>query len=338
MANVRHTMKHHPAVAFAAPYRLYLPTDFLDVLVDEQLARVKAVPLPTEAAQGATQVHGSIVEIKHDIFGFAGRTQFYIVLSEEIDISSSEWKQLICQRDQELVEAALGVVNRLLSVYRDQDINKIGVSSFHVIELVRGDLSDISLVVVDDELRQITDFAITWPGFHSMGFGSAVERDSSVVQAIRDYLASGTEITIERELLSSARNHLWRRQLRLVPIEANTAFEGFSYSALLRASPTTQLPDTSELFRKLQELEVVFSNAATQGSIQFSRWFDPAIAGWKGLEDPVLTQWYISCYKLRNRVIHRGYNGVTSAEAEASLDVTEQAISMIEQCVAGLPS
>jgi hypothetical protein len=120
-----------------------------------------------------------------------------------------EWQQVICQRDQELVEAALGVVNRLLAVYRDQDINKIGVSSFQVIELVRGDLSDISLVVVDDELRQITDFSITWPGFHSMGLGSAVERDSSVIQAIRGYLASGTEITIERELLTSARNHLW---------------------------------------------------------------------------------------------------------------------------------
>ena len=258
-------MKHHPAVDFVAPYRLYLPIDFFDVFVDGHIARVKAVPLPPVAADSASQFHGSNVEIKHDIFGFAGRTQFYIILSEEINIGCSEWKQLICQRDHELVEAALGVVNRLLAVYRDQDINMIGVSSFHVIELVRGDLSDISLVVVDEELRQITDFAITWPGFHSMGFGSAVERDSSVVQAIRDYLASGTEITIERELLTSARNHLWRRQLRLVPIEATTAFEGFSYTALLRASPTTQLPDTSELFRKLQELEAVFSNAATQG-------------------------------------------------------------------------
>jgi hypothetical protein len=95
MASVRLTMKHHPAVAFVAPYRLYLPIDFFDVLVDEQIARIKAVPLPPLATDGASQVHGSNVEIKHDIFGFAGRTQFYVVLSEEIDISSSEWKQLI---------------------------------------------------------------------------------------------------------------------------------------------------------------------------------------------------------------------------------------------------
>ncbi len=66
--------------------------------------------------------------------------------------------------------------------------------------------------------------------------------------------------------------------------------------------------------------------------------FDPGIAGWKGLEDPDIIQWYISCYKLRNRVIHRGYNGVSADEAKAALDATEQAISMIEQCVAGLPS
>lgn len=331
-------MKHHPAVAFVAPYRLYLPVEFFDVLVDEQLARVKAVPLPPVATEGAAQVHGSNVEINHDIFGFAGRTQFYVVLSEEIEISSAEWKQIVCKRDREFVEAALGVVNRLLTVYRDQDVNKIGVSSFHVIELVLGDLSNISLVVVDEELRQISDFAVTWPGFHSMGFGGAVERDSLVVQAIRGYLANGTEIPIERELLTSARNHLWRRQLRLVPLEANTAFESYSFSALLRASPATQLPDTSDLLRKLQELEAVFSKAATVKSIHFSRWFDPAIPGWRGLEDPVLMQWHINCYKLRNRVIHRGYNGVTAAEAKAALTFTEQAISMIEQCVAGISS
>ena len=54
--SVRHTMKHHPTVAFVAPYRLYLPIDFFDVLVDEQIARVKAVPLPPVAAEGARRM------------------------------------------------------------------------------------------------------------------------------------------------------------------------------------------------------------------------------------------------------------------------------------------
>lgn len=79
-------MTHHPAVTFVAPYRIYLPDEFFDVLVDDKRARVKAVPLPPAATEGAAQVHGAKVEIEHDIFGFAGRTQFYVVLGEEIDL------------------------------------------------------------------------------------------------------------------------------------------------------------------------------------------------------------------------------------------------------------
>jgi hypothetical protein len=329
-------MKHHPAVAFVAPYRIYLPDEFFDVLVDGKHARVKSVPLPPIATAVGAQVHGQNVEIVHDIFGFAGRTQFYVVLGDEIDLNASEWKQVVCQRDNEIVEAALNVVNRLLAVYRDQDINKIGVSSFHVVELVRGDLSDISLVVVDDGLNQVADFAVTWPGFRSMGFGDAVLRESAIVDAIRHHLANGAEIPIERELLTSAKNHLWRRQLRLVPIEANTAFESYSYSALKRASPGTHLPDSSDVFKKLQELEIVLSSATAANSKQFVRWFDPAMPGWKGLRSAALKQWHSSCYELRNKVIHRGYNSVTAPEAKAALTDTKAAIVMIEQCIAAL--
>ena len=276
-------MNHRPAVAFVAPYRIYLPDDFFVALVDGGSARVKAVPLPPIATVGGSQVHGQNVEIAHDIFGFAGRTQFYVVLDDEIDINAPNWKQLICARDNEIVGAALNVVNRLLAVYRDQDINRVGVSSFHVIELVRGDLSDISLVVVDDVLNQVTEFSVTWPGFRSMGFGDAVLREAEIVDAIREHLASGTAIPIERELLTSARNHLWRQQLRLVPVEANTAFESYSYSALKKFAPTTNLHESSDAFKKLQELESVFSSAATAKSRQFDRCLatkkKPGIAG-----------------------------------------------------------
>lgn len=329
-------MSHHPAVAFVAPYRIYLPDNFFDVLVNGQSARVKAVPLPPIATAGGSQVHGQNVEIAHDIFGFAGRTQFYIVLDEYIDINAPDWKQLICARDNEIIEKALNVVNRMLAVYRDRDVNKIGVSSFHVIELVRGYLSDISLVVVDDGLNQVTEFAVTLPGFRLMGFGDAVLREQVIVDAIRDYLANGTEIPIEQELLTSAKNHLWRQQLRLVSVEANAAFESYSYSALNRAAPGTSLPDSSDVFKKLQELEMVFSSAAAANSKQFDRWFDPALPGWKGLQSHALKQWHSSCYELRNKVIHRGYNNVSKAEANAALADTQSAIAMIEQCIAAL--
>ena len=329
-------MSHHPAVSFVAPYRVYIPDDFFEVLVDGKCARVKAVPLPPVAAAGAAHSHGANFEITHNIFGFAGRTQFDVVLDEEIDVNVPDWKRLICDRDLELVETALGVVNRVLAVYRDQDVNKIGASSFHVIELVRGDLSNISLVVVDAALNHASDFSVTWPGFHSMGFGDAVVREPAIVDAIRQKLASGVHIPIERELLTSARNHLWRRQLRLVPVEANTAFESYAYSALRRASPANQLPDTSVVYRKLQELESVLSTAAAANSRQFVRWLNPNVPGWRGLEDPSLKQWHSSCYELRNKVIHRGYNGVTAQEAEAALTDTKAAMAMIQQCLADL--
>lgn len=329
-------MKHHPMVAFVAPYRIYLPDEFFDVLLDGKHARVKPVPLPPIATAAGAQVHGQNVEIVHDIFGFAGRTRFYVVLSDEIDVNASEWKQFVCQRDNEIVEAALNVVNRLLAVYRDQDINKTGVSSFHVIELVREDLSDISLVVVDEALNQVGDFAVTWPGFRSVGLGSAVLREPGIVEAIRDHLAKGTEIPIERELLTSARNHLWRRQLRLVPIEANTAFESYAYSALKRVSPGNHLPDSSDAFKKLEELEKVLFSVAAATAKPFARWLDPATPGWKGLQSGALKQWHGSCYELRNKVIHRGYNSVTVSEAKAALADTRAAIAMIEQCIADL--
>ncbi len=326
-------MTYHPAVAFVAPYRIYIPDEFFGVKVGGSMTRVKAVPLPPEVGTRHAQVHGQNFEIAHDIFGFAGRTQFYVILGEDIDINAPDWKQLICSRDHDIAAAALRAVNRMLAVYRDQDINKIGVSSFHVIELVRGDLSDISLVIVDDQLNQVADFSVSWPGYKSMGFGDAVLRDQIIVDTIRTHLSAGTEISIENELLTSARNHLWRRQLRLVPVEANTAFESYSYSALKRVEPGTVLPDTSDVFKKLNELQTVFSASATTKSVQFLRWFDPAIPGWKGLQNTDLKRWHGSCYELRNKVIHRGYNSVTTAEADAAIKDTVSAIGMIEQCI-----
>ncbi|WP_138679309.1 hypothetical protein [Candidatus Accumulibacter phosphatis] len=326
-------MNYHPAIAFVAPYRIYLPDEFFDVLLGGSCARVKAVPLPPIAATDAPQVHGQNVEVSHDIFGFAGRTKFYVVLGESVDITDPGWKQSICTRDHALVASALGAVNRMVAVYRDIDVNRIGVSSFHVIELVRGDLSDISLVVVDEEFNQISDFAVIWPGYRTMGFGDAVTREAKVVDTIRTCLASGTEIPIERELLTSARNHHWRRQLRLVPVEANTAFESYAFSALKRVAPGAVFPDSIDVFKKLQELDSAFATAATTNSKTFSRWFDPAVQGWKGLLCAELIQWHSGCYELRNKVIHRGYNAVTDSEADAAIKHTVAAISMVEKCI-----
>lgn len=326
-------MNHYPAVDFVAPYRIYIPDEFFVVKLPAGGARVKAVPLPPLASAGHPQVHGAKIEIAHDIFGFAGRTRFFVVLDQVIDVGKEDWKAHLCTSDHTIVASALQAVNRLLAVYRDQDVNRIGVASFHVIELVRGDLSDIALVVVDDDLNKQPDFAIKWPGFRTMGFGEAVDRDLKVIDTIRTCLATNSEIPIERELLTSACNHLWRRQLRLVPVEANTAFESFTYAALKRADPATSLPDSSDVYKKLRELERVFDVSASAMSKSFSRWFDSATPGWKGLLNENLKQWHAGCYELRNKVIHRGYNAVTDAEADAAIKHTRIAMNFIDQCI-----
>ena len=317
-------MKYVPAIQFVAPYRIYLPDEFFDVLIDGKLAKVKAVPL---ISGGPSNAHGQNFEVVHDIFGFAGRTIFYVALDEEIDTNDPQWKEKLCCRDTEILKFALAYVNRLLAVYRDQDVNRVGVASFHVIELVREDLSDISLVIVDDELNQMQDFAVTWPGFRSMGFGEAVHRDLIVVENIRQNLVKGITIPIEREILSSASNHLWRQQLRLVPIEANAAFESYTYSALKRASPEATLSEASDLFEKLKTLDEVFFD---KDSVVHERWFTPAVPGWRGIANTFIRQWHSNCYELRNKVIHRGYNNVTTEQAKAALDSTKGVISMIE--------
>ena len=331
-------MNYHPAISFVAPYRIYVPEEFFQVVVGGAAVQVKAVPLLAIADAKAPQVKGPNVEIAHDVFGFAGRTQFHVVLSDVVNTTGANWKHDFCTRDREFVASALQAVNRLLAVYRDQDVNRIGVRSFHVIELVRGDISDISLVIVDDDLNPRNDPTVTFPGYHSTGIGEAAAREPSVIDAIRTNLASGTEIPIERELLTSAQNHLYRRQLRMVPVEANTAFESYAFSALKRASPTTALPDSSDVYKKLTELESVFANAASSKAQPFSAWFDSATPGWKGLRSAELKQWHTNCYELRNKVIHRGYNAVTYTEAEESIKHTNAAIAMIEQFIATLIS
>jgi hypothetical protein len=101
------------------------------------------------------------VEILHDIFGYAGRTKFCLILDEEVDISSNEWRNAIANRDHEILVLAIAFTNRLLEVYRDRDKNGIGEDSFHIIPLVRADLSKIRIVVVDDDLNEFADFAIS---------------------------------------------------------------------------------------------------------------------------------------------------------------------------------
>lgn len=316
------------AVEFVGPFRIYLPDRFFTVLLKGRSADVKAVPFQSESVDFGVHVHGAGVEIAHDIFGYAGRTKFCLVFDEEIDTSGDEWRTAITNRDHEIRESAIAFTNRLLEVYRDRDKNGLGEGSFHIVPLVRADLSRFRIVIVDDELNEFPGFAISWPAFRSVGMGTAVQRDATVIADIVNILRSGDPILVERELVSSALNHLWRGVYRLVPVEANTAFESFVSRMIINLDATANLSEFKGLLIKVKKLENILSTALQAVGLNAVSWFNAD--GWKGLAESNLLAWHKDCYSLRNRVIHEGYSGVTRAEAQNALDTMLAAQFYIE--------
>lgn len=311
---------HKIAIEFIAPFRVYLPDCFFVINLDGQAAEVKPIPVPPRQLNSGVQVHGSNIEIQHDIFGFAGRTKFCLILDETVDVSSSDWKRSVVDRDKEILNKGIKFVNRLLEVYRNCDRNSLGQESFHVVPLVRADLSSIRIVVVDSQLNEHPNFVITWPTFHSVGMGTATQRDANVEGEIRRVLESEEPIPIERELISSAKNHLWRGIYRLVPIEANTAFESFVPMAIMLIDPSVNISELPTLYSKFLKLQEVL-NAKLIGSSQTGvSWFSSPANGWQTLIESNISRWHSDCYIFRNRVIHEGYNRVTEQEATGALE------------------
>jgi hypothetical protein len=139
-----------------------------------------------------------------------------------------------------------------------------------------------------------------------------------VIANIEALLTSGDVIPIQRELISSAQNHLWRGVYRLVPVEVNTAFESFVPEMITKIDPTVNIVPLRDLYSKILKLQEVLSTALSATGT--ASWFSAPSGGWRTLTDQKLAAWYSDCYLLRNRVIHEGYSTVTQSEAQASLD------------------
>ncbi|MBC7705453.1 MAG: hypothetical protein H7274_16090 [Rhodoferax sp.] len=241
-----------------------------------------------------------------------------------------KWTDAMFVKEAEFVGAALAVVNRFLAVYRDKDKDSLGRPAFHVIELVEADLTDIQIVVSDETGNRFGEFATHRVGPQTvMSFGQAISRPDDVVNGIRDALASNTPIPLERELVMSAWNHIWRNQLRLAVIEGNAAFESFVSSALSTAFPSVSISERTELSSKLQLIDSELAKEAAANGKAFSPWFSAGQQGWKALANPELNAWYSECYDLRNKVIHRGYTQVTRPEATKSVQTAVAAINHI---------
>ncbi|MDP1852911.1 MAG: hypothetical protein Q8L26_01700 [Candidatus Omnitrophota bacterium] len=320
-----------PGVSFIVPFRVYMPEDFYTVKIDDRQVKIKPQALsPIEITQGP-QVHGANIEFSHDIFGYAGRTLFNILLDQQVDVSTEEGKSDFAAKDKTFIRDAVIAVNRFLEVYRDQDQNSLGEKSFHIIPIVMAEVSDVRIVLVRDDDSEEQGICIRRPTLRPIGFGNATQRSLEIISSITDLLRDGTKIPIYRELLHSSMNAIWRSQYRLCPIESNTAFESFLSEITLLLEPLAVVPEN--LFDKLVLLESVLNQKLLSKSLAVISWFMPRRNGWGSLLDQILVDWKVKCYELRGKVIHEGYSQVTLREAQDSYRSSLGAINYIQVIV-----
>ena len=322
-------MTTKPSVQFIAPFRIYLPEDFFEVKLEAGIFLVKPTALPPIQTAG-TEVQGKNIEISHDIFGYAGRTQFSVVIDEEINVNSDNWKNSFVENESGFIDLALMAVNRMLEVYRDRDRNNLDEKSFHIIQLVKADIYDLRLSALDEKLNEIEGPVIRMPAFHRVGFGAAVERKPEIVAEIRDLLKDGSPLPIYRELMNSALNYIWRGQYRLVPVEANTALESFIPEIIHLLDASIKREELKDLFAKVVKLEDILSAALVRSNSGSISWFTKPPDGWKTLTQSELQKWHADCYLLRNKVIHEGYNKVTRQEAIRAYESSLSAINYVQ--------
>lgn len=317
---------HKLGVSFIIPFRVYIPENFYEVRIGDKQNIIKPQVLPPIKIGQGLEAHGANIEFSHDIFGYAGRTLCYILLDQQIDISTEVGKKDFAEKDQIFIQDAVIVVNRFLEVYRDQDKDSLGHTSFHIIPIAISDISDIKVFPVKEDKSEEQSICIRIPRLSTMGFRTATKRSAEVISEIAKLLKNGTEIPVYRELLSSSMNAIWKGQYRIAPVEANTAFEAFvDEITLLLESP--MLPDN--LFDKIVLLESVLNHKLTSKSLAAISWFTPQKNGWKSLLDSTLINWKEKCYELRNKVIHKGHSQVTLNEAKDSYEASLQAIAYI---------
>ena len=297
-----------PGIAFIVPYRFYTPDKFYEIQILDRFFKVKPQPLPPLPIGQGPQVQGHNIEFSHDIFGYAGRTLFHVVLDEDFNVFTDTGRQEFVDKEKVFIDSAIMVVNRFIEIYRNYDFNGLGEQSFHAIPIVKTDIYDIRITPIEDDLSIKSDLVVRMLRFGDTGFGGATSRPEQSISRIESHLKQGTPIPVWVELLTSAKNYLWRGQYRLTVIEANTAFEVF-------VSDRIQLE--KDLFAKLVFLESELNKKLEEKRLPMINWFLSSKDGWRSLANPELLNWYKKCYLLRNKAIHEGYLGTKQESLEA---------------------
>jgi hypothetical protein len=78
------------------------------------------------------------------------------------------------------------------------------------------------------------------------------------------------------------------------------------------------------------KLEEVLSTALKNSGFTPVSWFTKPAAGWKTLSQNELRKWHDDCHKIRNKVIHEGFDKVTRQEAMEAYNASLSAINYVQ--------
>ncbi|WP_459482092.1 hypothetical protein [Clostridium saccharoperbutylacetonicum] len=319
-------------VEFIIPFRIYLPEKFYKVNLKGRFFNVKPIPIVPESVSDGVNFCGKDLELNHDIFGYAGRTKFIIILDYKLSQNSENDKNFFFDNEQCFLDESISAVNRVLEVYGDMDRNNMNEKSFHIIPIVKYDLNTLRIILVDENFDKIEGISIFKPVSSTISLNDVVERKKDVIDDIEQILLEGTIIPIYRILINSSLNYIWRGVYRLVPVESNTAFESFIPEVTKIFNKNYEYGENDGLLKKLKDLEVVINKKLEENKYDSISWFDYSgnKNGWNSLIEPNLLEWKHKCYELRKKVIHEGFNEVSRTEAIEAHNASCNAIKYIQ--------
>ncbi|MDO9531678.1 MAG: hypothetical protein Q7O12_06055 [Deltaproteobacteria bacterium] len=334
----------HPCVTFILPFCLHIPDDYYDILHEDDLYRAKTTFIVKSETAHSPMTSAGPWGLGHDTFGRMGNTKLNIIFINKIELPNLSFftkpdfteKDLIKyniwrDKEEDYINIALKVCNRILEVYRDQD-KRLDEPSFHIFPVTLADISDARFYLLDEEFKRIFYGGIRPYPKGMMGISG---RTPEVIKIIKEMLVSNTQVPFWRVLIRNAQNYLWRENYRLVPVEMNTAFEfvinetlnKYIIMYLYKQKPTTFLDKLILLQFFINDYRSIMGNKPIEWAPQSNQ------GGWRSLPSvsgrQEVVNWYLNCYLLRNKVIHEGYNNVTRVEAEQALNSTESAITFI---------
>jgi hypothetical protein len=320
----------HPVVSYVLPYCIHVPEGRYFIRFNRGQYYLKNIFLEGGKRPDGSVISGPAVEIFNDVFGRAGSSKFTIYF---LDINITN-KQIPLQEVMHYLKVALEVGNRFLSVCRDQDVNSSGIPSFHIIPVTVNDVTMKEIGLADENFNEIpkTNSIMPLPGEVAVG-PEAVQRSKEVMDSIVYMLENDISIPVWRILIRSAQNHLWRAEYRIVPVEANTAFEGVIIHELhhyLQLAGLCKNIYESNLLSRIEMLQKYSNKVRINKGKEPIEWVNTK-DGWKKLSGVnEIIDWYNKCYLLRNRIIHESVVNISGLEAKESLNSTIKAINFIK--------